>query len=548
MPKLNLSLRGKEYTFLRAVANGWDIDLQTQDAQSTVPHLVEAMQEPENIRKAFHRLPQDAQTVIQTLLEHEGRIAWGQFTRQYGELRQMGAGKFDRERPDRNPASPVEVLWYRGMIHKAFFDLPPEPQEFAYIPDELIETFSELCSVTPIEWGRAAEPDECAYPKLANDEIINYATDYLAANRTGIDMNSWAHFREHWPPEMEPFIRDLLYADYLLDKLLEPSPDKVRDFLMSTRGAALGELARAWMRSKSINELKLLPSIIVDDDVENNPHGTRQAVLDLLKNIPGGRWWNLESFIQAVHDREPDFQRPGGSYKSWYIKDRETNTVLSGFMDWDEVDGALLHFLITGPMHWLGYFDLASNSPDGKPTAFRYSRWSEKLMAGESPEGLQNNDSKISVGHAGIIHVPVLAPRWLRYQIARFCEWQKIEGEGQHLIYQFRVSPNSLSRANTQSLKPAQLLKLLQMHAESPPPQGFEQAMENWEKGGTQAVLQSTKLLRFSEPEMLQTMKKSDAAHFIREQLNDTTIVVSKHNIPELIKQLTKLGILVSEE
>lgn len=548
MPKLKLSLRGKDYAFLRAVANGWDIDLTAPDAYTAVPQLVDAMCQPGNIRTAFGRLPDAARSAIEDLLAHEGRVAWGQFTRDHGELRQMGASKRARERPELNPVSPVELLWYRGMIAKAFFDLPPEPQEFAYIPDELIETFSELCRIEPFEWGRPATPGEQDYPLLVNDAIIDYATDYLAAHRIEMEMNAWSNFRSHWPEGMEAFLRGLLYADYLLDELYNPDPEKIKGFLMSTRGAALGELAKAWLRSQTINELKLLPSIEVDEDIDNNPFGTRKAVLDLLSHVPQGQWWNIQSFIEAVHERQPDFQRPGGNYRAWHIKDRETSVILSGFEDWHEVDGALLYYFITGPMHWLGYFDLSSNSPDGKPLAFRHSSWAQGLWGGAGPKELVNNEGKITVGHAGMIQVPVDAPRWLRYQIARFTDWHKVDGSGERLVYQFRVTPKSLRRANTQGLKPSQLVKLLQLHVEEPPPQGFEQAVENWEKGGTQALIQSAKLLRFSDPQALVKLKQSDAAHLIHEELNDTTVLVNASDAPELVKMLTEMGILVNEE
>jgi hypothetical protein len=548
MPKLILSLREKDHAFLQMVANHWDIDLPTGDESVALQHLIDAMSRPENIRAAFGRLPEEARDAIASLLERESRLAWGQFTREHGELREMGPAKRDRERPDLNPKSPVELLWYRAMISKDFFDLPPEPQEFAYIPDELIETLSALCHIQPIEWGRPATPGECAHPILANDYIIDQATDYLAASRTAMEMNQWSHFRTHWQPEMAAFLRELLYAAYLLDDQYLPMSENVRDFVVGDRARALAELAAAWMRSKSINELKLVPSLLIEDELDNNPHGTRQKVLNLLTQVPNNKWWSLESFIDAVYQHEPDFQRPGGSYQAWFIKERGTNALLSGFNAWHEVDGALLHFLITAPMHWLGFFDLASEKPGGEPTAFRYSAWAESLWSSQPPQGLTPDNKKINVALGGEVSVPRHAPRWLRYQIARFCEWQSVQGEGDALSYHFRVTPRSLKRASTQGLKPTQLVKLLQANAESPPPQGFENAVENWEKGGTQALMQSAKLLRFTDASVLQKLKESEAAHLIREELNDTTVRVNAHDAPEIIRLLAAMGILVNEE
>ena len=51
----------------------------------------------------------------------------------------MGEGKRDRERPHLKPISPAETLFYYGFLAKAFFDSDKGTQEFAYIPDDLLE-------------------------------------------------------------------------------------------------------------------------------------------------------------------------------------------------------------------------------------------------------------------------------------------------------------------------------------------------------------------------------------------------------------------------
>ena len=51
----------------------------------------------------------------------------------------MGAARRDREKPHLNPASPAEVLFYRALLFRAFFNTDKGPQEFAYIPDDLLE-------------------------------------------------------------------------------------------------------------------------------------------------------------------------------------------------------------------------------------------------------------------------------------------------------------------------------------------------------------------------------------------------------------------------
>ena len=118
-----------------------------------------------------------------------------------------------------------------------------------------------------------------------------------------------------------------------------------------------------------------MPRLRVEGSWQNDPLHARQATLQFLSPLPPGVWWSLNAFIEAVKQTHPDFQRPAGDYDSWYLYDTSTETFLRGFEHWDEVDGALLRYLITGPLHWLAILDLASPEPGKPPSAFRLSPW-----------------------------------------------------------------------------------------------------------------------------------------------------------------------------
>jgi len=419
---------------------------------------------------------------------------------------------------------------------------------FAYLPDELIDTLSELCDLPALQWGRPATPGECAHPHLVVDEIIDQCCSFLAAARMGLEMNQWKHFRGSWHKGTTPFLRELLYAAYLLDDQYVPMPENTRDFLVHSRSEALALLAKRWIHSKSLNELKLLNDLVVSETVDNNTHGTRQKVLELLSRVPSDTWWNLNSFIEAVHEREPDFQRPGGNYDLWYIQDANTREVLSGFANWQRVDGLLLRHLITGPMHWLGFFDLASDSPDGTISAFRYSAWAIDLFNEHGPQGLSEEDQKIAINSQFTLRVPALAPRWVRYQIARFTDWLEISGDGSMREYRYQATPNSLKRAHSQGLKTSQLATLLERWCAEAPPVGFLKSLENWEQSGVQISMQPALLLRFQHPEALAALKQSSASGLILEELNEHTIRIHPTAEDAVISTLAQLGYLVQRE
>ena len=59
------------------------------------------------------------------------------FGRVHGEIRPIGPGRLERELTWRQPESPAEELWYRGLIFRAFADFGDGPLEYIYIPEDL---------------------------------------------------------------------------------------------------------------------------------------------------------------------------------------------------------------------------------------------------------------------------------------------------------------------------------------------------------------------------------------------------------------------------
>src|SRR5512143_1055072 len=161
MPDLTQTLQGADLGFLRMVAGAWGLDLNAPDSHSALPGLVEALHDAELVREILDVLPQEALQALQALLENNGCMTWAMFSRRYGEVRSMGPGRRDRERPDLKPASNTEILWYRALIGRAFLHFPPaEPQEYAYIPDDLLDYLRPVATQAPPLIGRPASPGE----------------------------------------------------------------------------------------------------------------------------------------------------------------------------------------------------------------------------------------------------------------------------------------------------------------------------------------------------------------------------------------------------
>ena len=471
-----------------------------------------------------------------------GRIPYANFVRQFGDIREMGAGKRDREHPHLKPSSTSEVLFYRGLIARAFFDTDQGPQEFTYIPDDLfslIQTSWGGSPSTPTKdepLGREATPGEKAYLIPATDLILDDATTLLAALR----------LRREIPPN--PKLISLLHSAGLLKRNI-PQAEAVRKFLEAPRADALKMLVEAWQESELFNELRLMPGIICEGEWKNQPLVTRKFLLNLLDAIPQNKWWNLNAFVNDIKEKYPDFQRPAGDYDSWFMKREADGQYLRSFESWDEVDGALIRFFITDILYWLGLVELASPEEGKEITAFRISGIGNgELKIGKrrtiTNSRISNSENaKLKVTSNGKITAPRLTPRVIRYQVARFCEWDEEKLDE----YKYRITAHSLSKAKDQGLKVEQLLVLLAKHSDAGIPPVLVKALKRWEVNGTEARAETQIVLKVSRPEVLEELRKSKAARFLGEPLGPTTITVKSGAIQKVMDAMTELGLLAED-
>jgi Helicase conserved C-terminal domain len=534
MPDLYHSLLGHDLGHLNIVAGQWGIELKSSTIDTASKELVAALLNSESISELIASLPQQAQEALRKLSSERGRIPWAAFTREFGDVREMGAGKRDRERPHLKPTSATEVLYYHGLLGRAFFDTKQGPEEFAYIPDDLY-LFIEG-RVQPIgtaghkppqsnhdPLGRGATPAERAYVFPVDDAVLDDATTLLAALRVGHKISP------------DPILSALVSASGLLKKNV-PQAEATKKFLEASRSDALKLLVRAWRSSDSFNELRNLPGLIWHGEWTNRPRSTREFLLNLLSAIPDGKWWNLNTFIRDIKSKYPDYQRPAGDYDSWFVRREADGEYLRSFASWDLVDGALINFFITTILYRLNLVHLASPAEGKAITAFRRI----------NPEGLKLKleDAKVHVSSQGKLEVSRYVPRVVRYQLSRFCEWEDEKG-GE---YRYRLTPQSLSRAKEQGLKMEQLLVLLSKHADAGIPPALVKALKRWELKGTEARAESQVVLRVSRPEILEQLRKSKAARFLGEPLGPTAVVIKAGAQSKVTAALGEMGLLAEDK
>ncbi len=527
MPNLLDSLQKKDMGHLRIIAGLWGLELDSTEADSAAEELAASLLDFEAVRETMEILSADGRAALLSLVEAGGKMEWVSFARKFGEIREMGEAKRDRERPHLKPISPAENLFYRALLAKAFFNAEKGAQEFAYIPEDLFEIIDEEMKEAMVETGgkaaeplgRLATPVEKAFEIPASDHILDDATTYLAALRLG---------KTDW--KFDPQLTALLTTAELLKKGA-PQAEKIKSFLEASRVDALKTLVDAWQVSQTFDELRLLPGILCEGEWKNQPLVTREFLFDLVNSVPQNKWWSIPAFVRNIKEKFPDYQRPAGDYDSWFIKRESDGQFLRGFAYWDQVDGALIKYFIQ-TLHWLGMADLASPEAGKEATAFR--------LTFNVQRSTSNIDGKITVASNGKITVPRYFSRAVRYQVSRFCEW----GNEYPDEYKYQVTSQSLTHAKEQGLKAEQLLALLVKHTSGAVPPALVKALKQWDAHGTEARVESLLVLRVSRPEIIEEMRKSKAGKFLGEILSPTAVVVKEGAIQKVIEALTELGLL----
>ena len=546
MPDLKHSLSNFDLHHLQIVGEKWGIHLTSPDVRQGLTDLVDLLLDPGLLLKGFNALSKLETTALLRLESQGGKEPWDHFTRKFGEVREIGEGRLDRERLDLAPISVAESLWYQGLVARGFFESETGLLEFAYIPDDLREILIPFVDSGVLSSNmedfvcRKAAPREKREITLSSAACLDHLCTLLAGYRMNLDPT--IHLPDISNDQLD-FYGELIHTLNLVSEEGNPIPDNVRDYLELNRNEAFKTIWDAWRYSETHQDLALTPGIQIEGILNLDAKKSRAQILELVKRLKPDNWWSLESFLSQIKEFHPDFQRSGGDYDLWFIKRKETDVFLRGFDHWDDVEGALLRYLITGPLHWLGVIDLGYPDENSYPTAFRISKNGQKQLSGIGVDLPSRKLEPVQIRAKGEIRMTENVPHKTRYQIARFCDWHAIKADS----YYYSMSPKSLNRAETQGLRVAHFLSLIKTSAESIPP-NILSALERWEKSGVQASISKNTILRLGSPEILKSLKKSKASRYILDQLGPTAVIIKEGSEIKVSEALVELGFFLDME
>jgi hypothetical protein len=600
MPPLHRVLADHDLGLLRLMAELWGVELAAGSQREAADELAARMLAPELAAEIIAALPADARAAFDQLAR-EGRQLLASFTRRYGELRAMGPARRDRERPWANAPSASEVLWYRGLIGRAFFDAGRGPEEFVFIPDDLrslayVAGAAEAAAL-PRPPGHAASGPDTAGPShnasglnASGDDAVTLlayvqvvavrlesalpaaATPVAGAQAAGTlpasHRAALARFLRQ-PPALDFYLHLLrqlgLVAEAGAKEPAHLDPERVQPFLQDGGPERARRLAEAWRDSHEWNDLLMVPGLAFEGQAwRNDPHAARQAILKLLALVPPGAWWSLDSFVAAVKDRQPDFQRPAGDYDSWYIRDAAGGAFLRGFDNWDRVDGALVRWVIEQPLAWLGAVENTTavqnttvvEVESSSARAFRLTAYGAALLglAGwpEAPENAPLDVQSGGLVRAAAGEASAPASGYDRFQLARISDWLPPElaaggSASGAFVYPYRMTPPSLARAARKGISPGRIIAFLERAAAGQQAlPTLVAALRRWELNGVEASLREMVVLRLASAELLETLRKTPGvAVFLGQEIGPAAVEVRRADLEKLRAALNEMNILI---
>ncbi|MGA2820480.1 MAG: helicase-associated domain-containing protein [Anaerolineales bacterium] len=554
------TLEGQDSGYWRILGRAWGLP-QLVASRDDLADLVQAMLEPDRVEAMYQGLSKEDRAGIDRIRALGGRMPLARFSVEFGEIREMGVARRERDQPWLSPISSAERLWYQGWLGRTFWDSSNGPEEFVFIPDDLLriipfpaaQTQSGLPIQTyiprrgePVRWtGLGSALDACTllaflrnYPPKAPEEPSGWPKRHVLDRHLQI------------PEAVNLVLAILVEQGWVEGDPLQPASAGAREFLELESQFALERMVVGWRDSRSWNDLAHVAGIVLGAKAwPNNPLQTRLNFVAVLQDLPQGEWLLIDSLVEGIQRQLPDFQRPLAAFSSWYLLDETTGRPLAGADNWPQVEGALIRFYLQGPLHWLGAVDLL---PEESPRAFRLAPAAQALWQHEAgpvidgPRAKRNRrEPRLRIRSEGTIIFPGAGSALRRYQLSRCASW--VTRRGQDYVY--RITPNALQRARGQGVEPAQVIALLHRLGEGQVPPQLVEAIRRWGQSGPEASIRSLSVLDLSGLDAssdvwnLPSVKES-----LGEAIGPRTWVLRRDHVPQLRAALMEQGILVDLE
>jgi hypothetical protein len=546
-------LREEDRLHAMAVARAWSVDL-TGAGRDPLGHLVSAMLDVQRVRAQFGSLPAAEREALARLRRSGGRLPLARFTREFGEIREMGLARRERETPWLSPVSTAEALWYGGWLGRGFAISRGGPEEVVFIPGDLLALMPADTLVA--EAGLTLEAYTPAPQQVASSQGTALAEDactllaFLRANpQSAAAPEDWRRkeiLAKHVliGPALPLLVRLLQEAGVLRSDGLRPEPKTAAAFLGTSVDDVLLQLVNLWRETSAWNDLLEWGGVqTLGSSWPNDPILARANLLSFLGRIPVGAWVRLDAFVHALQSGDPEFMRPAAAIEGWTFVDRRTGHELSGWDAWGDVEGRFARWLVVSPLFWLGLTEIIG---EPQPEAFRLTPVAAKALGLPRQAGVaQGRRLAVALRSEGTLMVPRGTDLTVRYQLARCLSW--VGRQGSAFVY--RLDPTGLETARRQNLEIRHVISALERSTGRPLPRSLANALEDWQRHGARVVVRSLRVVQFKDAETARLAARvKGMSEITRESLGPQAWVVRAEDMGRLRLVLAESGLLIELE
>jgi hypothetical protein len=550
---LKQCLMDTELTHLRIIARLWGLEVKATRHLEIAAELARSLADPAHAAETWEHLSDNERAAMQAVLSAGGMMPAAAFRRRFGEIRPIGPGRLEREAPWRNPISPAEGLWYRGLIFEGFAGQARETYSVYFIPTELRSALPFMAE--PDTPSLDLKPVSAPTPRFVGGYLLlDDMTTVLAFIHNEVvhppskDVANWpdsakrALVRYLRDPDADRLdfiihvIGQLGWTRMSDDGRLRLVAEPMLAWLQKPDAASLDVLVGAWRLMKDWDELWRLTQLQSDgaDTRHSDPCLAREAFMRHLDLLESDEWVRVDDFIAAIKAVDPDFLRPSGDYDEWYVRDASSGAFLTGFESWDQVEGAVLRAMLLGPAWWLDLVELGGETAADSPEIFL-----PQSRMGTRPETSVTSAAQTVVRANLSVTIPAHL-RLERFQLARVADLAVAGDE-----YVFRLTPASLQRARRQRIDLEKVLGFLDGLTAAPLSKSVSSSLERWNDRGTEVWLEQTTLLRVKDEQVMQQILKSPkASRYIGPVQSPTIALVAEKDWPNLVSSLAELGFL----
>jgi len=478
---------------LAAIAEGWGVIINDEQTAEVVALLAATMTDADRLGHVLGSLTDTEREALAFVSKTQPRLHVA--IRKHGALRKLGPGRLEWEQDWREPTSPLERLWFLGLVYRSFAQDETYHGEVVFVPPEISELLPPITFPTPefaIEIVDAPTTIRDYHDALARDVFVllcDVRNRDVPASQSPPTKSQLKRLRERLY-DLDPARLLLLQHCCIQMGLLRKAgrfwelTARAADWLRAAPVMRQQLLYLAWLESKERNDLWLVPSLTCErTGWKNDVHLARTAVVDHLRLCPADKWISTLSFIAAIHAVAPDFMRPDGDYDSWYIKDATTKRYVMGYSNWDSVEGALIGYLLHGPLCWLGVVASGNGeAQQGMRACFRITPAGRDILrcgpfASEPPaSGRPRVRPGSREGRELRLNIPSTMDWYDRFLLERFSAWLTEDA----LVAEYAIDARTVGNAVRRGVTLPQMLGFLRRISGSRLPAACEQLLRHW--------------------------------------------------------------------